>query len=124
MLALPNPNPSSSGGQGAGSSRPALSREDIRMTGQAIRGRWPIRPERRQDIVDVLTTIATNPGACGPRESIAAAKALLDADRINQVEEARAVKAPLEIAGPDGRTRLDFSHMTDQELDTWVQANP
>lgn len=121
MLALPNPNTSPSGGQGGRA--PSLSREDLRMTGQAIRGRWPIRPEKRQHIIDVLTTIATSPGMCGPRESIAAAKALLDADRINQEDELRQVKAPAELVAPDGTKRLDFSHMTDQELDAWVQAN-
>jgi hypothetical protein len=92
------------------------------MAGQAIRGRWPIRPESRQRIIDTLTLIATHPDIVGTREAVAAAKALLDADRINQEDELREKKAPQLVQGEDGRTRVDFSSMNDEELDAFLEG--
>lgn len=122
MHALPPPTRDSSGGQGAGAPVPELSREDIRMVGQAIRGRWPIRPESRQRIIDTLTLIATHPEVVGSREAVAAAKALLDADKINQEEELRERKQPQLIQDPTGKTRVDFTTFSDEELDAYLEG--
>src|SRR3954447_25850700 len=100
---------------------PELSCGDIRMQARAIRGRWPIRPERRQQIVDTLSFIATNPHTCGVREAVAAAKALLDADRINIDDEARQVRGP-ELIEVAGRVKVSFESMTDEELDRFIES--
>lgn len=102
---------------------PGLTREDVRMVGQAIRGRWPIRPEMRQVVMDALLTVATHPAFIGTREQIGAAKALLDADKINQEEELRERKQPQLITDPEtGKTRVDFSEFSDEELDAYLEA--
>ncbi|MDR3635315.1 MAG: hypothetical protein P4L84_16040 [Isosphaeraceae bacterium] len=92
------------------------------MVGQAIRGRWPIRTEARQMIVDTLTVIAANPGEFGSREATAAARALMYADRLNQEDEKRERKQPLAIQDETGKTRFDFSQLTDEELDAYLEG--
>ncbi len=122
MLQLPDCRQTADGGQGArANDAPDLSRADVRMMGQAIRNRWPIREEMRAKVMDTLTFIALDPINCGFRESVAAAKALLDADRLNMEEEVRQHKGPEVIELGDGRKKLDFSKMSDEELDAFLQ---
>ena len=65
------------------------SRSDIALARRAIREGWPIDSGDRRRLVAILTVIATHPGRCGARASVAAARALLDADEINMEGEAR-----------------------------------
>lgn len=93
------------------------------MVGQAIRGRWPIRDQDRPRIIEALVMIATAPEMYGIREGVAAAKALLDADRLNQADEALERKQPRLVQDPEtGRTRVDFSAFTNDELDAFLEG--
>jgi hypothetical protein len=123
MLALPAPSSPRPGGQGEGAAEArggALSRSDIRLQAQAIRGRWPIRAEKRQEIIDTLTVLACHPDRFGVRESIAAASCLLTADRINMDDEAQQVKGPEAIEIEPGKVKIDFTKLSDEELERFI----
>lgn len=60
---------------------------DVRLAERALRERFPMRPEVRASLLDMLTTIAYDKNA-SRRERIRAATALLQADRLN-LEAAR-----------------------------------
>lgn len=61
-------------------------RRDIRLTEQAIRQRWPIKPEHRAAIINKLVRVALDPET-SPRETISASKALVNAEGQNQTDE-------------------------------------
>lgn len=63
-----------------------ISRSDMKMYEQAISNRWPIDASRRQSIVDQLSAIVADPKASS-REKTAAARALISAERQNQLDE-------------------------------------
>jgi hypothetical protein len=80
--------------------------------GQALRNRWPMSEERRNRILDRLMRVVENELA-EDRTVVAAAKALIDADKINVqcemrgedgVEEVtiRRVARRIDRAGEDG----------------------
>ncbi len=98
------------------------SREDIRLQCRAIRERWPVREEKRREIVDTLFFAATHHEICGVREAVAAARTLIKADRINMEDEARAAEelrsVPVEPGDPDP----DFEAMSDAELERYIRS--
>lgn len=90
----------------------SLSKSDVRLMGQALRNRWPMSEERRNRILDRLMRVVENELA-EDRTVVAAAKALIDADKINVqcemrgedgVEEVtiRRVARRIDRAGEDG----------------------
>lgn len=119
--ALPAPTPQGPGSEGA-RALPDVSRAEARLIGRAVAGRWPMDETLRADVVDVMATIVRNAGVFDPRVVTTAAKVLLDADRINLDAEAREAKAPDVVTGPDGRVRVDFSKLTDDELERFLGA--
>ena len=132
MRALPPPpsTTDSAGGQGAGTPGPSIeirtepadfSRSDARLFSQAIRGRWPMSEEMRARVVDQLMRLVTAGGDIDPRAQVAAAKALIDADRVNIEEAAAAIPAP-RVIETTGGPRLDFSAMSYEDLDRFVAA--
>lgn len=122
MLALPAPESPSVGGQGASAPDgppPVLSRSDARLIRQAIQGRWPIPDDMREATVAMLGAVVQNPDVFGPRAAIAAARTLLAADRLNMDDPAP--PAPSIEQGDDGTPRVDFTAMTDDELDAYLE---
>jgi hypothetical protein len=98
------------------------SRADVRDAGRALRQRWPLSPERRQQLVDALHFIATtNLIPVDPRARVAAAKACIDADKLNLEVEKRQPRGPDQIQ-ENGRTRWDFSAMTDEDLRQFIES--
>ena len=61
------------------------------MMAKCLTQRWPITPEQRQEIVDQLLSVITDPNTKN-REKLAAAKALIAADGQNQKDEQAARK--------------------------------
>jgi hypothetical protein len=100
----------------------APSREDIRLYCRAIRGRWDVPEGKRQEIVDTLVFAATHPDICGAREMVAAARALLAADRINMEDEARAAAEIRSHRIEPGDPGPDFRAMSDEELERFIRT--
>lgn len=63
-----------------------MSRSDMLMVRKAARERWPIKPETRAKLAGILDDLASNEGK-PDRTRIAAAKALVDMDRLNLQDE-------------------------------------
>ena len=61
------------------------------MMAKCLIQRWPITPEQRQEIVEQLLSVVSDPNT-KTREKLAAAKALIDADGQNQKDEQAARK--------------------------------
>lgn len=55
---------------------------DVRLLAMAVRGEWPVTPTQRELALQVLTRVLVDPSA-GHRAKVAAAKALMDADKVN-----------------------------------------
>ena len=55
---------------------------DVRLLAMAVRGEWPVTPTQRELALQVLTRVLVDPNA-GHRAKVAAAKALMDADKVN-----------------------------------------
>lgn len=125
MLALPAPAPGpSSRGQGTIAPPAAISRSDARLIGQAIRDRWPISPELRRRTIDSLAAIVAAPDRHNPRTVVSAARALLTADGVNLASDAAAAAARPTIAiDANGAARVDFSAMSDEALDRFLEAS-
>lgn len=141
MLALPNYRRANEGGHGgivpvetprAGSQDSdgddpfdagSISRSGVKMITRALEGRWPIAPETRLKLTRTLAHIIDNPDLFGARIVVNAAQALLNADKLNMEQEAREsdTKQPIAIE-VNGRKRLDFSHLTDEELERFVEG--
>lgn len=140
MLELPFYAPKSQGGQGEltplepsrrpdesvspeSFTPPDLSRADTRLIGDAIRGRWPISPRNRKFLVETLAFIIENPDRFDTRIVVNASQALLNADKLNMEQEARdmGVKKPVAIEA-NGRSRLDFSKFSDEELERYLEG--
>jgi hypothetical protein len=127
---LPACRPQRPGGQGARAlvltpSAPETedaewSRADVRDTAMSLRQRWPLTAARRQQLINALHYIATAPDPwIDPRARVAAAKACIDADRLNLEEEKRNPKGPEQLE-VDGSQRWDFSKMTDEDLRAFI----
>jgi hypothetical protein len=72
---------------------------------RAIAGRWPVPEKMREEIIDNLGKIATGKDQdAGPREAVAAGKAVIAADALNMEQEKRDGGIPdrLELTGPNG----------------------
>ena len=68
-------------------SRRKLSRlKTTRLYKRAMEQRWPITPEMKELIVDHVRTVLNDPDATS-REKSSAAKILLEAERMNQVDQ-------------------------------------
>jgi hypothetical protein len=61
-------------------------RSEIRLTEQAFRQRWEIKPEYKEAIIRRLMAIVASPESSN-REVTAASKALMAAERHNQLDE-------------------------------------
>lgn len=133
MRALPPPpqRPEPARGQGEGAPDPdprALSvweaegftRNDARTVRQAMRGRWPMSEEMRARIVETLALIATGQVATDGRTLVAAAKCLVEADKVNLEVEAGEIRRP-DMVEAGGTTRVDFSKMTDAEVEAFIE---
>lgn len=92
---------------------------DVKLFNRAIRGRWPMSEETRARVIETLDHIVANPDRFDVRTVIAASKTLMEADRINLKDEDRTAKAPIMIED-NGTQRVDFSHMTDAEIDAYI----
>lgn len=75
------------GGQGGGLFSGGHDRADARMVGTAMRQRWPISDAIRVKLADRLSGIVLD--SEDDRTVVAAAKALIDADKLNLEQEKR-----------------------------------
>ena len=57
---------------------------DVRIMAKALKQRWPLAPEQREQIITRLVKVV-NEGL--DRDAVRAAQALISADRINQADE-------------------------------------
>jgi len=64
-----------------------MKSNDINMIASAFKQRWPMSPEYREAIVKSLMATAIDPNGTDKRAKIAAAKALMEAEKQNQVDE-------------------------------------
>jgi hypothetical protein len=78
-------DPDTQGGKGG---RTALTPNDARLIGRAIRGRWPVPQERRAELIDLLIAVVASKDARAGRR-IAAFRALLAANAQNMEVEQR-----------------------------------
>jgi len=79
------PSPENAGGLGG------ATRRDITLYRRAIRERWPITDDVRATVLTRLALVVDDTNA-SPRTVIAAVRALLQADRLNLVQEALDMK--------------------------------
>ena len=86
---------------------------DTRMIEKAIRERWPIPEGKRPAIAQMLCDVAESKDA-SDRGKIAAAKALIEIDKLNMEQERRDLEIPeyhvqrVEVVSPD--------QLTDEQL--------
>jgi len=64
-----------------------MKTNDVNMIVRAFKQRWPMSPEYREAIVKSLMATAIDPNGTDKRAKIAAAKALLEAEKQNQADE-------------------------------------
>src|SRR4051812_1112374 len=81
--------PEDSGGLGGDSGRGI---RDTRLADRALRERWPIPASLRRPLVARLAGIVTDPAA-SPREATAAARAILQASKLNLEAVSAAIRA-------------------------------
>jgi hypothetical protein len=107
-------------GQGARGEAP--SRSDLALYRKAVRERWPIDPAKRPAIVEEMVRLVEAPGADGPsdddaapavdhRTRVAAAKVLLEMDRLNLEQEKRDLEIPDRVIHEH-----HFAELSDAEL--------
>lgn len=96
------------GGQGELLADPAHSRADLRLIGRAIKERWPIEEAKRKPLIDELLSIAMNTDN-EVKERILAARAVIEADKVNMTQEERDDPTPLVIDVRHGDERAAFA---------------
>lgn len=89
------------GGLG-GPVQPGTAR-DTRLAERAVRQRWPIPDEKRGAIINRLCDIALDKKT-REREAISAAKAIISADRQNQIDERPRIETPYQSDDQGGET--------------------
>lgn len=104
---------------------------NIKLAAQAIRQRWPMSAEQRKEIVDwLLIVVACTDDA---RAKVNAAKALIEADKLNMEQEKRDQCIPDRIDVTSGgrpiASAAELQSLTDEELDRQIaifegRANP
>lgn len=111
-----NPSDANAGGQGGQeqyqlppSLNPGGQTSDTRLIARAIKERWPITPEMRQAVVVQLAKVVVNRnGDVAPREMVAAARALIAADKINlEEQQGPAAENHLHLHSHETRTVID-----------------
>jgi hypothetical protein len=88
---------------------------DARLYGRALR-EWDVPPEKRREVVDALVFIMNH--SEDHRARVYAAKALIDADRVNvEREKLQAGRRVIhEHRGAVGHVHTDLSRLSDEEL--------
>jgi hypothetical protein len=103
-------------GEGARGESP--SRSDLALYRKAVRERWPIDPAKRPAIVEEMVRLVEAPGAdegepseVDHRTRVAAAKVLLEMDRLNLEQEKRDLEIPDRVVHEH-----HFAELSDAEL--------
>jgi hypothetical protein len=78
-----------------------------RMERRALRQRWPIKREKKRQLIDKLFDLAVGEGS-KPREAISAARAIISAEGQNQQDD---------LPPPSNDNRVIIANMTAQEMD-------
>ncbi len=102
----------------------APSRSDLALYRRAVRDRWPIDPEKRPAIAEQMTKLVEARGAEGiadagdddswavdNRTRVAAAKVLIEMDRLNMEQEKRDQQIPDRVVHEHR-----FAELSDDEL--------
>lgn len=123
MTPEPGPTPPDDSAPSA-LSETELSRQDIALVRRAVNQRWPMTPEKREVVIAALGRIVERglddvpipglddgPRPSGDRDVIAAAKALIDADRLNMEQEKRDEAIPDRVVHEH-----HFASLSDEEL--------
>ena len=64
---------------------------DVSLVAKAVRERWPVNAQHRHNVLDLVTDILDNPEA-SLKDKIRASKLIIDADKINLVEQANRIR--------------------------------
>jgi hypothetical protein len=96
-------------------------KSDARMFDTALKGHWPLSEDIRARVVETLVRVIAHPYS-DARAIVGASRTLIEADKVNHDVLAAAPVQPKRVTQPDGRSRLDFSDMTDDELQTYLDT--
>lgn len=95
---------------------------DTRIMARAIEQRWPISPEHRAAIIEILMGIAKDPKA-SKREKASAARAIMAADRINLDEAPPPQEINLNVSGDMAAAIKSVAAMSDEKRAKLAEAD-
>lgn len=98
------------------------SRRDIAMIRQAARSRWPVTDAMKEKVLETMTQIMDK--AEEPRDKIAAARLIMDADRLSLAEQTAQQKdgntSPVQINIANAMPAM--ARLSDADLENEIRA--